>query len=409
MAGKGRTGTGSGGSGFNSDNYDFPGVPYTREHFNPYCRLNNYKDPTEVRNCYLVDLTDLDQGNEYVRNSIAGFLNYMIDIGVAGFRVDAAKHMWPKDISGIQNKLKDLPEGGRPFFYQEVIDQGGEPITVGEYTGSGYVTEFRFGIKMREGITNFDRLGQVVDYGWGMADSGHALIFIDNHDNQRGHGGGGDLLTFKNPQNYKLAVAFMLAQDYGFTRVMSSYSFTNSDQGPPHNADFSTMDVSVNADGKGCGNGWVCEHRWSSIANMVAFRNAVAGTNKANWFDQNNEVAFSRGNKGFFAMAKSGHMDRTLQTGLPAGQYCDLITNCAKKVTVDGSGNAHIVINSNDDPVLAIIVGKLNTPSFIYLRERNILQPPHKHSSYKHVTEAKKKVCTCMFLIMIINIILYVS
>ena len=27
--------------------------------------------------------------------------------------------------------------------------------------------------------------------GWGMADPDHAMVFIDNHDNQRGHGGGG--------------------------------------------------------------------------------------------------------------------------------------------------------------------------------------------------------------------------
>lgn len=33
---------------------------------------------------------------------------------------------------------------------------------------------------------------------------GNALAFIDNHDNQRGHGGGGDLLTFREPKLYKV-------------------------------------------------------------------------------------------------------------------------------------------------------------------------------------------------------------
>ena len=42
----------------------------------------------------------------------------------------------------------DLPEGGRPFFISEVIDQGGEPIKVQEYFDSGMVTEFRYGIKV---------------------------------------------------------------------------------------------------------------------------------------------------------------------------------------------------------------------------------------------------------------------
>jgi alpha-amylase len=43
----------------------------------------------------------------------------------------------------------------------------------------------------------FGELGGVYDQGWGMADPEHAMVFIDNHDNQRGHGGGGTLLTHK--------------------------------------------------------------------------------------------------------------------------------------------------------------------------------------------------------------------
>lgn len=56
-----------------------------------------------------------------------------------------------------------------------------------------------------------------------MAD-GNALVFIDNHDNQRGHGAGGaSIVTFKDPRLHKMAVAYMLAHPYGVTRVMSSY------------------------------------------------------------------------------------------------------------------------------------------------------------------------------------------
>ena len=47
-----------------------------------------------------------------------------------------------------------------------------------------------------------------------------------------------DVVTHKTPHEYKQAVAYMLAQDYGFTRVMSSYFFDSDDQGPPHNGDF---------------------------------------------------------------------------------------------------------------------------------------------------------------------------
>ncbi|KAH3853812.1 alpha-amylase A-like [Dreissena polymorpha] len=355
MAGLGRNGTGTAGSTFNSDLFDFPGVPYIKEHFNEVCPLNSYNDAHTIKDCYLVGLTDLDQNISYVRDKIAAFLNTLIDYGVAGFRVDAAKHMWTKDIAAIQQNVKDLPEGGRPFFYHEVIDQSNGPVTTQQYTSLGYVTEFRYCQKIKEGIEGFDRLGGVVDYGWGMTDSDHAFVFVDNHDNQRGHGGGGAIITFEKPINYRLAVAFTLANDYGFTRVMSSYYFgENSDLGPPHDINFLTKDVPFNAD-ESCGNEWVCEHRWASIANMVAFRNAVVGTQKQNYFNKNNQIAFSRGNKGFFAMSRSGHMDETLQTGLPAGQYRDLING--RMVTVGSDGTARIQIDNPQEPVLAIIIG----------------------------------------------------
>jgi len=62
----------------------------------------------------------------------------------------------------------------------------------------------------------------------------------------------------------------MLSWPYSNVRVMSSYYFTNTDQGPPS--------VGV-ANGLNCqdGKNWVCEHRIVEIANMVNWRNA-AGT-----------------------------------------------------------------------------------------------------------------------------------
>ena len=358
MAGLGRKGTGTAGSNFDSDKRSFPGVPYSSSDFNKYCMLNSYNDPRMIRNCYLIGLTDLAQSHDYVRNKTAGFLNTLIDAGVAGFRVDAAKHMWPFDITAIQNKVKDLPEGGRPFFYHEVIDQNSGPIKVGDYFDNGRVTEFRYCQKIKQGIDSFSTLQSVVDFGWGMANSSYALVCVDNHDNQRGHEAGRIILTHKMPREYKMGTAFLLANDYGFTRVMSSYYFNQDGDGPPHNADFSAKDVTINVNGS-CDNGWVCEHRWKPIANMVAFRNAVVGTTKQNWYQQGDKVAFSRGNKGFFAMVKNGHMNARLRTGLPSGSYCNLIDDCATRITVDGSGNAQIVINNNEEPIVAFITGKL--------------------------------------------------
>lgn len=71
-------------------------------------------------------LLDLALEKDYVRSKVAEYMNYLIDIGVAGFRIDAAKHMWPGDMKAFLDKLKDLntewfSPGTKPFIYQEVI------------------------------------------------------------------------------------------------------------------------------------------------------------------------------------------------------------------------------------------------------------------------------------------------
>ncbi len=52
-------------------------------------------------------------------------MNKLINMGVAGFRVDAVKHMWPGDLSNIYGRLNNLNTqwfsgGSRPFIFQEV-------------------------------------------------------------------------------------------------------------------------------------------------------------------------------------------------------------------------------------------------------------------------------------------------
>lgn len=86
----------------------------------------NFRIFVQVRNCRLVNLLDLALEKNYVRSKIAEYMNYLIDIGVAGFRIDAAKHMWPGDVKAILDELKDLntkwfSAGAKPFTYREVI------------------------------------------------------------------------------------------------------------------------------------------------------------------------------------------------------------------------------------------------------------------------------------------------
>lgn len=124
---------GTGGSTADVPDRSYPAVPYRRPDFHAQCSIDNYNDATEVRNCELVGLPDMNQTVAKVRDRQVEFLNALLAIGVAGFRVDAAKHMWPEDLRHVYGRLSDLRAdvfgaGARPFIYQEVIDMGGEAV-----------------------------------------------------------------------------------------------------------------------------------------------------------------------------------------------------------------------------------------------------------------------------------------
>lgn len=82
----------------------------------------------------------------------------------------------------------------------------------------------------------------------GLIPDNDAVVFIDNHDNQRGHGAGGEILTHKKSRDYKIATSFMLAWPYGIVKIMSSYDFplSNDALGPPSDKDGNTKDVTYN-------------------------------------------------------------------------------------------------------------------------------------------------------------------
>merc|ERR1740128_723360 len=108
-------GQGSAGSGWSGDNQDYPSVPFGNRDFNGRgecptgsLEIESYQDPVQVRNCRLVGLRDLKHSSSYVRQKIVEYLNKLVDMGVAGFRVDAVKHMWPGDMATMMDSMHNL-------------------------------------------------------------------------------------------------------------------------------------------------------------------------------------------------------------------------------------------------------------------------------------------------------------
>ncbi|TFC64771.1 glycosidase [Cryobacterium sp. TMT2-15-1] len=301
------SGTGTGGTVYSK--YDYPGY-YQNQDFHS-CRtpITNYGDRSNVQNCELVGLADLDTASTYVQSTIAAYLNHLSALGVDGFRIDGAKHMAAADLAAIKAKLTN----SSVYWAQEVIAGGNEAVQPGEYTSTGDVDEFRGAFDLKRMFTS-DKIAYLSTWGesWGYLASNKARVFVDNWDTERN----GSTLSYKDGNTYTLANIFMLAWPYGSPNVYSGYEFSNTDAGPPTGG-------TVNA----CySDGWKCQHAWRQIANMVAFRNTVTGTSVTNWWSNgNNAIAFGRGSGGFVVINhEGGAISQTFKTSLPAGSYCDV-------------------------------------------------------------------------------------
>lgn len=336
----------------------FPEVPFGENDFHTCSDDINYSDRWSIQNCDLVGLNDLKTESEYVRQKIADYMNEAITMGVAGFRIDAAKHMPATDIAAIKSKLN-----GNPYIFQEVIGAGGEPVQPGEYTYIGDVTEFNFARTLGPRFKHGD-INQLQGIGsWsGWLASENAVTFVTNHDEERHNPG--QVLSHQDAGNlYMLGNVFTLAYPYGYPKIMSGYYFNNDfDAGPP-----STGVHSGNACGFDGGD-WVCEHKWRGVANMVAFRHYTASEWRVTdwWDDGYNQIAFGRGGLGFVVINRddSNPIDRSFQTGMPQGEYCNVIAGdydsatglCdGPTVSVDSSGLAHFTVTQHD--AAAIHVG----------------------------------------------------
>jgi alpha-amylase len=370
MTGAGSVGSGRGSADGEFSKYEYPEVPYRDEHFSD-CRRSivDWDDPEQVWHCELLSLSDLRTDSPYVRERIAAFLNDLIAIGVAGFRVDAAKHMPPADLAAIYAMLDDVPGfGGRPYVFQEVIEGGGPPsLRPPAYADLGDVTDFRYHRRVGPAVRS-GRLAGLPDLlARRMALPGaQAVVFIDNHDTQREERS----ISFQEMgAAHHLAQAFMLAHPYGAPKVMSSYRFETRAQGPPSTGvrpDNPAGDLTAPAD---CDTGeWLCEHRAVAVAGMVSFRNHVGDAPVTDvWTsDDGRALGFGRGEAGFALFNRGDALTGvTLRTSLPPGTYCDVASGSSSRgdgctgAAYDVSNEGTVRVTLAPDSVIALHRGEM--------------------------------------------------
>lgn len=366
-------GVGSNGTAYTK--YSYPGL-YTPSDFHGACTVTDYSSAANVQDCELLSLPDLDTKSPTVRTKIAGYLLMLARLGVAGFRIDAAKHIQQVDLDeifAIVDSTLTSESRAIPYYYLEVSSGSGEAITPRDYYGAAYksggasdITEFTFvGVGNKFRNVNGEKISQLNPNGtagnqfspqaWGLMPSDKAIVFLQNHDTQHNCG-----ISYKDGQTFRLANVWMLAQPYGYPSVLSSFAFNcpaGNSAGPPSDGAGQTLDVRCATNFETASIGfWVCEHRDPYVRNMVKFRRNVAGTDVVNWWDNGgNAIAFSRGNKGLVAINReTSSVSATITTTLPAGTYCDLIaggrtgSTCAgASLTVSATGSVSLVLGAN--------------------------------------------------------------
>lgn len=320
---------GNGWAGSEYEKYDYPEI-YTAENFHN-CGLSennqivNYADRAQVQTCELLGLSDLDTGSRAVQERIVAYLKDLISLGVAGFRIDAAKHIAAQDLEQI---FAALPKETR--IMHEVIRGAGEDVQPEEYLPTGQLWEFSFSRLMTSfEIESVPNLEESLELGY-FIESQKAISFVTNHDTERN---GNALTPMSNPVTFQLASIFMLASDYGTPILYSGYSFSDYDQAAPLGAKGEVLDAAC-----GVGNGWNCQQREVSTIQMIGWRTKTMSLPVSDFVHTESYSAWSKGEVGFFAInAAKKELSMSFKTSLPQGLYCNILLLSEDQTTCPGN------------------------------------------------------------------------
>lgn len=352
---------------------------YTSFHHNPLyspynCGVTQYDYfhlADYVFDCNFIGLPDLNHENPYVIKVQRKYLKYLLSLGADGFRLDAAKFIPPYAFSKILNNL-ETKDKKPPFAYFEIIDffitKSAVKPSMYFWLGPSINIDYRNQLMMTFHNTNKHNLKNLVarlqyDYAKNFP-SKNAVVFTNNQDTQRG--GLGIIFRYKKnmpadaKKRWALANLFIFSWPYGRSKLITSYQFTDFNQAAP--------DTAVWQKGKNTcfdkHSPWLCQHRLPAIINAVKFHNKISNAKKVcHLYVTKKTIAFARCTQhhslGFVAINlndKPWH--KTLSTGLPAGNYCDILSRhnsyCEKTLTVNQQSKIRIDLA----PLTAIAIAR---------------------------------------------------
>lgn len=270
--------------------------------FNPQGDIGNWGSPSEVQECWLAGLPDLDL-NDWVVSQQRTCLRALNDMGFDGYRIDAIKHL---PDAHIQRVFANGDLNGRFVFGEALTCNDQEenlflwPLL--DRTAIAYY-DFPLHETLRRVFAPGGSLRELVDpaaFGQALPWS-RAVTFSITHDIPYNLGFRGQIL---NTQDEYLANIYLLGRDGGVPMVFSD----DNESARCYTADRDR---------------WA--HAWKrpDIVAMITFHNAVHGTSQRPLFEDDGFFVFARGERGIVAINKTDKPQNPLFStwGLRHGRY----------------------------------------------------------------------------------------
>lgn len=144
------------------------------------CLFNGLETQTQIENCDLGGLDDLDQSNSTVSGYLMDTYKDWIDLGFDGIRVDAARSVPKPWLADFEDEM------GVPTFGEVFV---GDVDYVSEYQDYEWgVLDFPYFFTVREAFaadTNMNALGDLFDQDYKYNNPNRLETFLDNHDRAR--------------------------------------------------------------------------------------------------------------------------------------------------------------------------------------------------------------------------------
>ena len=174
---------------FNHVAMDSPLIASKPHWFHPVCDIEDWDDPTQVTDCRVHGLPDLDQANaELYQHLLATSLYWIEAVRPDGFRIDAIRHMRPEFLQRLATHVRARTGPGFQLLGEDFRGDALGLARSFRATGVSSMFDFPLHYAMQDVYCHgrpAGRLAATLSADREYDDPGALVPFLDNHDRPR--------------------------------------------------------------------------------------------------------------------------------------------------------------------------------------------------------------------------------